>query len=211
MTWRDLDQPAGCTIEPLDEAACGALLDQLTGTGDAPDPARPWLLAHTDGGVVWGRRDPGDAWRLSSDAFPHACPRLATGGVQQARVFGDADEILLWRTPAGMHGRRLADLPHSGSPDGDTERPATWLAPYEQPYLLLADRLLEEPRQGFSLVGDAAGSRQAVPLTCEPGWFSGGRWPLALRVRHYLQADRDTGAVRVAASRLAGLVFPRER
>jgi len=211
MTWRDLDQPAGCTIEPLDDAVCRALLDQLTGARDAAGPAGPWLLAHTDGGVVWGHHDPGGAWRLSSDAFPNASPRLAVAAVQQARVFGDADELLLWRTPAGLRGRRLADLPGSDRSDGDSKGPAQSLTPYEQPYVLLADRLLEEPRQGFSLVGDAGGSRQAVPLTCEPGWFAGGRWPLALRVRHYLQADSDTGAVRVAASRLAGLVFPRER
>jgi len=154
--------------------------------------------------VVWGHRSPDGAWRLSGDAYPKVSPPLAADALQHARIFGGHEELLIWRVPGGLRGRRLTDLD-----DGD--RQPGPLAPCPQRYVLRADRLLEHPREGFSLVGDAGGSRHAVPLHCEQGWFERHQWPLGLLACHYLQADPDSGAVRIATSRLVRLTVPGSR
>jgi len=183
---------------PLSHTACGKLLDAIVARDPSADAPGPWLLAHTDHGVIWGHRPGGTgAWRFAGDAFPGDTSPLDPATVQQVRVFGPDTEVLLWRAGGRLHGRRLAD--------GSGIDPAGPAQPYREPRVLLADRVLGGPRDGFTLVGDAAGSRQVVPLACDPGWFNQGRWPLRLILRHYLEADEDTGMLRVAATRLVTL------
>jgi len=74
--------------------------------------------------------------------------------------------------------------------------------PDDEPRILLGNRLLDGPREGFTLVGTAGGAQHAVPLQCTVKDFEKGTWPLRLKVRHYFQQDQNTGAVRVALSRL---------
>jgi CRISPR-associated protein (TIGR03984 family) len=187
----------GCTLRPLDAAACERWLDLVT----TPTPAAhevydlAWLLAHCDDGVVWGRRQGGN-WRLSSAVFPEVSPEPRRENLQQLRLFGLLREVLIWKGDGGWQGRELAD---TEPPPGDP------LAPEEQEYVLLGDRLLAPAREGFTLVGDGRGSRHAVPLACEEAQFDSDparRWPLRLQVRHYFAADPRSGVARIAASRL---------
>ena len=189
----------GARCEPLAPAACEELLGTLTGARvSQPGDPGPWLLAHLDGGVVWGRLD-GGRWRLSCQAYPEHSPPLELAALQQARVFGPDGEVLVWRDGSKLAGRRLVDDPAAGA--------APWDPPYkEEQLVLLGDRLVAaHPSEPFSLVGDASGSRQAVPLRCQKRDFAGDRWPLRLTVRHYFTVDPVTGAARVAASRLVHL------
>jgi CRISPR-associated protein (TIGR03984 family) len=71
--------------------------------------------------------------------------------------------------------------------------------------ILLGDRLLETPKGGFSRVGSPTGAEQVVPVELSEDLFHESRWPLRLHVRHYLEADDETGAVRIAATRLVEL------
>ncbi len=100
------------------------------------------------------------------------------------------------------------------------------LTPLDDQRVLIGDRVLDHPdgssRDGFTLVGDATGSRQVVPLNCAPDHFRRtqrdrssdeyivtGLWPLRLHLRHYLQADPGgSGTVRVAATRLVRVANP---
>jgi len=188
----------GCNIEPLDLEACDQVLDWIV---KGPKPSRgddglTWLLAHCRDGVTWGRYE-NSRWMLSSGPFPDLCPIPSRENLLEVRLFGERGEILIWRTDKGFQGRHLTDrLKQNGkSPD--------W--PDDEVRILLGDRLMGGPKDGFTRVGAASGMQQAVPLICRNEDFARGRWPLRLRVRHYFEQDPQTGAVRVAATRLVDI------
>jgi CRISPR-associated protein (TIGR03984 family) len=154
-----------------------------------------WLLAHSYDGVTWGRFDSDrQVWSLSSDPFPDLCPEITESNLIEMRLFGPYDETLIWRTDSEFAGRRLID-----EPEADLESPTR---SDEEIRILLGDRMLSEPKNGFTLVGTASGAEQAVPMVCAQSDFENRRWPLRLKVRHYFIKDDETGAVRVAATRL---------
>ena len=139
----------GCRIKRVEQDECRQLVDAVgssAATGDGTAGMR-WLLAHCDDGVVWGRREGDDApWRLSSAAFPDVSPPVSQVNVQQLRLFGPDAELLIWRTDDGFLGRRIADT----SPTDDT-------SPFraaEESYVMLGDRRLDGPLDGFTLVGN---------------------------------------------------------
>lgn len=198
----------GCTLEPLDHDAVTRAIAEATGAAPAT-PSYRWLLAHCDSGVVWGRRE-GERWLLSGAAFPDTSPPLDTRSIQQLRLFGPRSELLVWRTRRDpepqFRGRALSDV------DAPREH-----RPLSDRIILIGDRLLATSG-GFSLVGDATGSRHAVPFLCRDEDFvdaSGAkRSPLRLRVRHYLAevparaaGEESSGALRIAATRLCGIVL----
>ncbi|MGH8884228.1 MAG: type III-D CRISPR-associated protein Csx19 [Egibacteraceae bacterium] len=191
-----------CTLSPLSPEDCGQLLDWVLGEGPPPDDAgNPrWLLAHCDDGVVWGhRRTPDGSWALSSAAFPAVSPPLRAGTLQELRVFGFDEERLVWRADGGLAGRRLRDAPN-GRGEG-TEH-------VEDVRIVRGEHVPEEPRSGFTLVTDSAGSRHAVPTACAEAEFKNGQ-RVRLVLRHYLEQDSKTGAVRIAATRLVDLELER--
>ncbi len=68
----------------------------------------PWLLVHADDGVIWGKRMEDGQLALSSDVFdsqaqyPAIAVELRGPTIQQARIFGEAGELLVWRTEDGF-------------------------------------------------------------------------------------------------------------
>lgn len=160
-----------------------------------------WLLAHCDDGLTWGFRE-GSVWHVASDHDLATEPKA--GNLQQLRLFGENCELLVWRLAGGFRGRILRDASSEGL--------NAWEKPKDESRILVGDRLLEKPRGGFSIVGDAHGSRHAFPMECTENDFEDGRHPLRLKVRHYFARaararDRqpDTGVVRIAASRLVSI------
>ena len=153
------------------------------------------LLAHADDGVIWGRRD-GKRLALSSNAFPEISPPLRAVTLQQARLFGEEAELLLWRDGDNQWCARLLD-------DNGTEQQG-WC--FDEPQLQWGDHA-EAEKDGFTLVADGQeGLRHAVPLPADGISFdSQGNWhPLRLGVRHYLERDED-GSLIIAQGRLTGL------
>ena len=189
----------GCTLTPFRNGT--ALLDWVVrGQGNAIPEATgtQWLLAHCDDGVTWGRCEQ-DKWKLSSKPFSHISPELSSVNLQQLRLFGAEREILIWCGENGFQGRILADT---------GEQVEEELRPKEESQILIGDRLLKGPCDGFSLVGEAGGSRHAVPLCCDEKDFEKDnpfQWPLRLVVKHYMSQDAGTGVVRIAASRLVNV------
>jgi len=186
-----------CSIEPLGQTTCLAVLDWIGG-GTRPaecDHELIWLLAHCRNGVTWGQLDGASRlWRLSSSPFPDHCPNIFRDNLLEMRLFAPSEEILVWRTEQGFLGRRLVDKPIGGK-NSPTR-------PDDEIRILLGDRLEGGPKEGFTVVGTADGRRQVVPLECSASDFHKKRSPLRLKVRHYFEQDPETGAVRVAASRL---------
>lgn len=188
----------GCELMPLAPSEVEAALEVIGQRAPAPVAWRDleWLLGFCHDGVVWGCRE-GDTWHLSGDVFPEVSPTPSRGSLLELRLFGQARELLMWRHGAEFRGRWLET--RGLAPGAPAE-----LKPLPETYVVRGNRL-QATRGGFSRVCDETGARHAVPWVCEDAGFAGGEWPLRLKVEHYLAQDEDTGAVRIAASRLVEL------
>jgi CRISPR-associated protein (TIGR03984 family) len=188
---------AGARIEALDHAACERLIEWLQSGGAAPEGECGnvrWALAHCDDGVTWGRYEPQQKrWQLSTHVKPELSPPVRRGWLQQLRLFGPSAEVLIWRDGDSLCGRLLADEGHSG---GYEEA----LRPSEESRILLGDYVMEKLPHDFTHVGDRAGLQQVLPLAVSNEQLRERR--ARLKVRHYWQEDPETGAVRLAATRL---------
>ncbi len=151
----------------------------------------PWLLAHADDGVIWGQRQEDGTLLLSSDIFPQSdvAVELRAVTLQQARVFGTAGELLIWRTAEGFVGRLLDDtqLELEALPD---EKHLLWHQ---------GNPVKVDQQAGFALLQEGQqGQRHAPPVIPQ-----GKRRP-ALTVRHYVAYDKE-GQAYIALSCLVGL------
>lgn len=148
----------------------------------------PYLLAHTDDGVVWGIIEKGTL-HLSSQQQWQAVSRQAqlTGvKIQQLRLFGPAGELFIWREGEGaFNGRFISD----GS--------AAAADSYEEYHLLWGEGV-EESGQ-FTLLRDGEQELYHVP----PLPQARGR-RARLKVRHYISHDTRQQAY-VGLSRLVDL------
>ncbi|MBU2611007.1 MAG: TIGR03984 family CRISPR-associated protein [Chloroflexi bacterium] len=156
----------------------------------------PWLLAHADDGVIWGQRQEDGTLKLSSDAYndPQEYPALAVPlrleTLQQARLFGPAGELLLWRVEGGFAARLIAD----GSQQLENALP-------DETHLLWGDRV-DGSRDGFAiLVEGQRGFVHAPPIEGLPP-----NERAALTVRHYVEYD-DQDQAYVTMSRLVDLTL----
>ncbi|MCL4216871.1 MAG: hypothetical protein KJ052_07680 [Candidatus Hydrogenedentes bacterium] len=182
-----------CKITPI---AAGDAADIISALGgNSPHPAK-WLLAHCHDGVTWGLWSDGSGWATGDTAFPEVCPRISSDNLLELRLFDETHELLLWRSKDSFAGRICEET---------DEAVEEWAKPAEELRVILGDRMLAPPSREFTLVGDGAGARHAVPMTCEEAWFKGGLWPLRLKMRHYFERNEETGAVRAAMSRLVNL------
>lgn len=183
------------SVVPLDHKQCMPYLhwvingekDSITGH------TFNFLLTHCYDGVVWGRLNSDNAWRLSSQVFKGVGPDISESNLLEIRLFGNEQEILIWNTDQGFLGRLLCDKPDANSEEH--------FQPDDETRILLGDKYLDA-QEGFTLVGTARGLQQAVPLECTREDFSDHRLPFRLKLRHYFEQDKCTGVVRVAASRL---------
>lgn len=148
----------------------------------------PWLLVHADDGVIWGRREANGELTLSSNVsaitsrYPSIAVPLRIETLQQARIFGPAGELLIWRTVTGFSGRRIMD---------DQGVPAdTW----DEPHLLWGTRVMEAEK--FTVLEERRqGPVHAVPFPAP------ARQRAALTVRHYV-APEEFDQATVTMSRL---------
>ena len=162
-----------------------------------------WLLAHADDGVIWGRVDNGKLVTAHAHGFG---PELGRATLQQARLFGEQGELLLWRDGFGeLHARLIVDTPD--------ERRARWKQCFDEKQMLWGQFF--DPAQrcwqvkfdaldgGFRVYRHGAeGLRHAVPHDpVQPP--PAGKAP-RLKVRHYLKQD---GFARVEVSRLVDVVY----
>jgi len=151
----------------------------------------PWLLAHADDGVIWGKRQPDGTLLLAGDVFPNTDVAVALRAVtlQQARIFGPEGELLIWRTAGGFAGRLIEDatMELKALPD---EQHLLWHQ---------GSPVKVDTQAGFALLQEGQqGQRHAPPVIPQ------GRRRPALKVRHYVDYD-DEGQAFIALSRLVGL------
>lgn len=185
----------------------------------APTDLR-WLHATFDDGLIWGEFRDG-TWNLPTVSHGKHLPDLRRDAVWELRLFGPSAEILVWPADddpepgAQLVGRILSDGPETSTPNlaeadehGHERSLSALKNPLDSSLLLFGNELIDDPANGsgFSLVGDVTGAKQVVPLDLTDDMFDKGRWwPATLLVRHYLQSDPATDALRIAASRFVHL------
>lgn len=174
----------GATLQPLNSKQCNSWLDWLTSKGPQPEETHDvkWALAHCCSGVTWGFLENG-GWRLGSEMDSQLCPFPTSNTVQEVRLFGAFAEVLIWKMEQELRGRILCE---------QAEGVENELQPLREARIL---RGTPENSQenAFRRYTDRGGAQQLVPST-----FPGNNF----YVRHYLQENNQTGAVRIAASRL---------
>lgn len=139
------------------------------------------LLAHCEGGVVWGRVD-GSALILA----PGADAVFTAATLQEARLFGDDGELHVWRVgDAVFRGRRLSENANQ----------AAYEHAFEESQILWGDRC-EAKQDGFSLLAEGMqGLRHWAPVTIS----NEKRCRVRLLVRSYVSSQ---GAAYVQDARL---------
>lgn len=152
-------------------------------TGSAWGRGSAFLLAHAADGVIWGLLAGGElrtAERRKGDPWPS----LRWETVLDLRVFTEGeDELRLWRDGTGAV--RAARISES---TGDR-----YARSLDRSYLLLGD-LVGPHDPHFDLRRSRRGEQHAVP-----------HGATRLRIRHYYEADPDTGLLREAEHRWLGL------
>jgi len=170
-----------------------------------------WLLAHADDGVIWGELRADDALHTSASAVGVVSPELRLKTLQAARLFGPRDELLVWRADDDqLWARLIRDL------DGRVLPPAPDATVFKESFvedqILWGTQTTTVAATGFTVMSDGVqGLTHVAPLTVGSGPFDVGSRPLRLRVRHYIQEDKEDmpGMLRVAASRLCDLFVER--
>lgn len=157
-----------------------------------------WLLAHCYDGVIWGELRDGKL-ALSCDEFVERGLTLRWTTLQQARLFGELGELLLWPGPRGSW---RATLRHDRSGD------ATHYI--DETHLLWGTRAAGKPKNGFwQIVEGVQGIVHAPPISVVPTAELKCEARARLKVRHYL-GEEETGLLYIAGGRLVRLVAPGE-
>jgi len=194
----------GCRLLPLDATACEQYLAWLLGEEGAAEPrtldSAQWLLAHCLDGVTWGRYErTAKMWHLGHAVAPEVSPPLRRQMILELRIFGDAGEVLIWRTDDGLRGRVLRDEDASTiqSDDDSPFRPA------DEERIVLGRQVVTTYAAGFTRVRDGTAKEQVLPLVVSESDLRDGR--VRLVIRNYYEEEARTGAVRIAATRLVKL------
>lgn len=175
----------GACITPIDAEQASGWLNWLSGIGPPPMETHGvrFALAHSDSGVTWGYLDEQHQWKLGAVVDPGLCPVPTAKSLHELRLFGITTEVLIWRCDSELQGRILAD-------DGSSFDASAPLRPKNEGRRLRGE--CREVREGFKRYVDAGGAQHLAPASLKE--FS---------VRHYFEQDHSTGAVRIAATRLA--------
>lgn len=151
----------------------------------------PYILAHADDGVIWGRFDNGKLI-TANEVFikpDFDFPQLRLSTLQQCRVFGKKGQVLLWK----YNGEKwkwhfIEDL----ADEKIEERQILWGTHGER-------------RGKFTLLWDGSqGLKHAVPLSIITGGDRKLDKPVRLVVYHYIKYNEDDLA-RIVLSRLVDL------
>lgn len=165
--------------------------------GEQAKTERPFLLAHADDGVIWGKWTDGRlqiAHEIARNS-PAAdiSPELRGVTLQQAFVFGPGSEVRLFHDELGVwQAREIVD---PGSED---------IIPEVQ--MLRGDQVKLALPHGFTHIRDRRqqGLDQIIPIGVTDQDFTQGRFP-RLRVHHLLDYDETSGEARIALSRLVNI------
>jgi CRISPR-associated protein (TIGR03984 family) len=178
-----------------------SLNDWLKEQALTKDYKLPYLLAHVEDGVIWGRFDVDNSiLETAKDVFPELqLPALRLSTLHQCRIFGEAGEVLLWNSNGEWRSRlikqsKVSELLEQEKLGFITENQILW-------------GTRGESQGNFTLLSDGSqGLKHAVPLIDIPFYSDKKEQyrPLRLEVHHYFCYDSD-GVARIFLSRLVSL------
>lgn len=205
-----------CSMNRISDDDCRSLIGWLAGRNQFSDVSellsccgsrlqgkQLWVLAHCDDGVTWGRVSDDTLLLSCTQVERWSTPEISESNLQQVRVFGDEAELLIWlvdRESGRFRGRVLKDDLSYGQDDP--------FRPKDETYLIAATGVAPDgaaTAQGFTVVSDAGGRTQVLPLELSPEDFGANKFPVGLSVRHYFNQDSESGSARIAGSRLLSL------
>lgn len=145
------------------------------------------FLAFADDGVIWGTLVNGEIV-TSHDLDEDVSPDLQEKTLQQVFVFGNDDEVRLFRDELGeWKALRVID---AGEKIVESQ-------------ILWGDENIGEVQKGFLRLKD---NFKGIPDQLIPGKVKLGEGQcMRLEVHHLVEYDNQTGEARIAISRLAGL------
>lgn len=166
------------------------VLNWLTKT---TDDNHPFLLAHADDGVIWGKKL--GKKLITSDAVdPKISPPLRGITLWQASVFGEKSEIRLFRNE-GKQWKAVQIFDPKNSEDIIVEDRILW-----------GDLVVKQvDDQGFTHIRDKVqqGMDHILPLSFSQGEIDKENDRYArLRVHHFIEYDENTGEAGITLSRL---------
>jgi CRISPR-associated protein (TIGR03984 family) len=163
----------------------------------------PYLLAHAEDGVIWGKFEISTGtFKTAREVFPECnFPELRLNTLQQCRIFGKPGEVLLWNSNEKWRSRLILETKASEL----ISKKQIGLIPESQ--VLWGTKGQENKEHGFTLLSDGSqGLKHAVPLTNIN--FGADekelKRPVQLDVHHYFCYDSD-GVARIFISRLVSL------
>jgi CRISPR-associated protein (TIGR03984 family) len=164
---------------------------------------RPYLLAHADDGVIWGRlveQRLMTSWEVADHKAREFSPPLRGVTLQQAFVFGPAGEVRLWRDDSGWQFHQFTTT--------DEQRFEALLDEWQ--VLWGTEVIKTNTQHGFTHIREARqqGLNQIVPIDVNEQQLR--ERSLRLHVRHFIERDPDTGEARIAFSRLVNLEIKSE-
>lgn len=182
----------GASITPLNSEQASNWLNWING-GKPPNETYDmrFVLVHSDSGVTWGYLDDFKQWKLGAVVDPALCPVPKASSLHELRLIGPEAEVLIWRVDHNLQGRVLAD-------DGNVFDGRAPLRPMNQGRRLRYNPKDDRPpvaQSGFKRYVDAGGAQHLAPES----------FPEEFSVRHYFEQAPETGAVRIAATRLVAV------
>lgn len=163
----------------------------------------PYLLAHAEDGVIWGRFDTDNGSLITArEVFPECkFPELRLNTLQQCRFFGKTGEVLLWNSSGKWRSRLILETKASEL----ITKKQIGLIPESQ--ILWGTKGQENKVHGFTLLSDGSqGLKHAVPII-DINFDADEKElkrPVKLEVHHYFCYDSD-GVAQIFLSRLVSL------
>ncbi len=155
------------------------------------DDGHPWLLAHGDDGVIWGKKT-GDKLVTSHEINPDISPPLRGLTLWQAFVFGEESEIRLYRDELG-NWKAVEISDPENKEDKIVEDRILWgdtVKPQKKGFSHLTDKA----KKGMDHIPPIIVPKNAIDK--EAGLY------VRLRVHHFVEYDQDTGEAGIGLSRL---------
>ncbi len=170
-------------VPPANNEAIQDWLAEQMGTDN------PYLLAHADDGVIWGRKT-GDQFLTSHKIAPDISPQLRGLTLWQAFVFGEDSEIRLFRDETGDW--KAVEIFDAATEDMIVEDQILW-----------GDNVVKQG-DGFTHIRDRV--KQCMdhvpPIDISETDINKKNIFPRLRIHHMIEYSQETGEARIGLSRL---------
>lgn len=150
-----------------------------------------WLLAYADDGVVWGKICNGKLM-IANNIFGESFPKMNTKKIHFVRFFGHLAEIRVFQKDSIFSAVRLEDEPNDK-------------LSFIRSYFLWGNSV-RDVKDGWTFVEEGQhGIFQAIPIEI-PHLNDNKTTRLKIRIRYYLDFEKEHGQAKVVGNRFVGII-----